>query len=110
MIIWRGWGILVLLIAALFQWLGYAISSGLGYGPLEGDAQIIGYLLFLPAAVLLWFLGRYLNKPKVYTDKATGQQVYSKGGRHSLFYIPIEYWAFIYVLLAIILTIVQLVQ
>lgn len=110
MIIWRGWGILVLLIAALFQWLGYAISSGLGNGSLEGDTQIIGYLLFLPAAVVIWFLGKYLNKPKTYIDKATGQQVYSNGGRHSLFFIPMEYWAFIYVILAVVLTIVKLVS
>jgi hypothetical protein len=108
LIIWRGWGILVIVIAALFQFIGYGVSSVFGVDSYSDAAKMIGYLLFLPAAVVLWLLGKKLNKPKVYVDQ-TGQQVVSKG-RHSLFFIPIEYWAFIYVILAVVLTIVQLVS
>jgi hypothetical protein len=97
------------LIPALFQLLGSLLFTSLGYGSLEGNSKIIGYALFLPASVLIWFVGKYLNKPKVQVDHQTGQQYVSKG-RHALFFIPVEYWAFIFPIVAIILTIVQLVQ
>jgi hypothetical protein len=108
MIILRGWGILVLVIAALFQFIGYGISSLIGMDSYSDAAKITGDMLFLPAAIVLWIVGKRLNKPKVYVDEA-GQQVVSKG-RHSLFFIPIEYWAFIYVVLSIGLIIAQVVQ
>ncbi len=109
MIIWRGWGSLALLIAALFQLIGYGIFTLFGLDAASDAAKYTGYLMFLPAAVVLWIIGKKMNKPIAHTDQATGKQVISKA-RHSLFFIPIEYWAIIYILLSIGMIIAKLVQ
>jgi hypothetical protein len=61
---------------------------------------------FVVAAGVVWLLGVYLNKKqaKRLVDPATGQDVVLKPN-HSLFFIRMEYWAAILLLLGILFAI-----
>jgi hypothetical protein len=92
MIIWRGCGILVLVITALvvvsIQLIAEAVGGEGAYQPWMAG---LGVLL---SAVPVWFLGRYFNNrgARTLVDKATGQEVVLRPN-HSLFFIKMEYWA-----------------
>jgi len=62
MVIWRGFGIVVLLALGVFGLI---------------DNQLVAGVI---AGAGLWFLGRKMNED---------------GPRHDLFFIPVEYWAFV---------------
>ena len=110
MIIWRGWGILVALIAG-----GAVVLMQVGSDALLGPgtyARHNGWLLpvgLLVAALLIWPLGRRLNGRAARTllDPATGQQVTLRRD-HSLFFIRMEYWAAILALAALVLAVAEL--
>jgi hypothetical protein len=71
--------------------------------PFEGDAAKYG-LAFSQAvaAVAIWVVGKKLNgKPgRIMVDQATGETVELKS-KHSLFFIKMEYWAFVVTAIAI---------
>ena len=90
MIIWKGYGILAVLIP-----LPLMISCGFLMG-----ANGVGYLVGgVVSAVPLWFLGRRLNREvsQEYTDSNTGKrvQILAPPG-HTLYFIPMQYWAIIW--------------
>ena len=90
MIIWKGYGILALLIPlALIIICGSLIrSNGIGY--LLGGATSAG---------VLWFFGRGLNREvsREYTDADTGKRVQILAPpAHTLYFIPMQYWAFVW--------------
>lgn len=91
MIIWRGWGILVVLIAAVFTVpLGFLASDLLG-----NDAAGLGAGLGLVlGAVGVYFAGRKLNAPVQGYHPATGEPVVYRNA-HTFFFVPMQYWAFI---------------
>lgn len=70
------------------------------------------FLAFVIAAAILWPLGRYLNRKqedRVLVDQKTGQPVVvESGGGHSFFFIPVEFWAPIMVLIGLVVFIVRL--
>jgi len=84
MIIWRGWGVLSVVIAAAcffaFGYLGH-LTIGSKSGAQFGVA--IGLVI---AAVVNWFVGRSLNSGR----RETKANVLN---RHSLFFIPMEWWS-----------------
>lgn len=95
MIIWRGFGILVVVIAGAALVLTQVIANALlGAGTYEGHSGPLGALALLVAAAIVWPLGRTLNRRggRTLLDPATGQQVVLRPN-HSLFFIPMEYWA-----------------
>ncbi len=63
-------------------------------------AKNVGYLIGgLASAVVLWPLGRWMNKSEIHTfvDQQTGQVAEVQlGGGHTMFFIPLEYWGFIW--------------
>ena len=95
LIIWRGAGAAVILFAILAALVTNIVTSSWfnqnNYFQNHAWAQMVA-LWFAGAGC--WFLGRYLNgKPgRVLVDKATGQEVTIKPD-HSLFFIKLEYWA-----------------
>ncbi|HEY0203130.1 MAG TPA: hypothetical protein VGC15_03140 [Acetobacteraceae bacterium] len=95
MVIWSGWGILVvpvtLLVGGGVTVLFGALLNAAGLGRLAGFALVAG---LLAAAAANWWVGRWLNgRPgRVLLDPATGQQVVLRR-RHSLFFIPAQWWA-----------------
>ncbi|PWV45712.1 MULTISPECIES: hypothetical protein [Nocardiopsis] len=97
MIIWRGWGILVLLIAAAI-----AVPCGIVAGHLMGSqaSGLGGAVGCVLAAVAVYFVGQRLNAPKQAFDPATGQPVRHRNA-HTLFFVPMQYWAFILPVVAV---------
>ncbi|MBE2998839.1 hypothetical protein IDM40_08995 [Nocardiopsis sp. HNM0947] len=89
MIIWTGWGILV----PGFILLG---AAGLGLaaeGTFGGDAGFFGAATgILLSAVLIFLVGRKLNKPEQGFHPKTGEPVVYRN-RHTFFFIPMQYWA-----------------
>ena len=99
MIIWKGWGILAVLITAAVMLIFQGIV-----GAAFGDPQFYkthdwpkGAALLL-SGIAVYFTGCYFNgKPgRVLIDKATGREVTLRH-KHSMFFIPMEYWGFILV-------------
>ena len=92
MIIWKGYGILVLVISfALCALLNLVFSS---MGLMEDIGVAVGALI---SGISIWFVGNKFNateKTKTLIDKQTGQEFTLKPD-HSLFFIKMQYWAFI---------------
>ncbi len=94
MVIWSGWGILTVLIAALvggtFSVGGTALLETAGLHRWSGLAVGLGLL----AAAVNWWVGRRLNgRPgRRLTNQATGQTVVLRW-HHSLFFIPMQWWS-----------------
>ena len=88
MIIWSGWGILVVLIVVLVGGLG-AIAGGDDHA---GTGLAVGLIL---SAVFIWILGKRFNSKQDRTllEPETGREVVVKATRHSLFFIPMQWWA-----------------
>lgn len=92
MIIWKGYGILVLIIAAAIGALFHSIFAGIGSNGDLGAA--IGIIL---AGIAIWYAGNWFNAPEkgqTFIDKKSGREVLIKPD-HSLFFIKMQYWAFI---------------
>lgn len=99
MIIWRGFGILALVIVIITFAIGgelcRVISQNNNYYQQHSWPVTISLIL---AGIICWFLGKYLNRPqngRVYIDKESGKEVQLRKV-HTLFFIKIEYWGIIY--------------
>jgi hypothetical protein len=105
MIIWRGWGISAILIAALFNVLMeqltdnfLAIPDGFKhYRDAHSWVWLVGMWL---SAAGCWFAGKALDahelkNAKIVTDKETGQDIRIIG-RNDMFWIPVKWWAVIW--------------
>lgn len=97
MIIWSGWGILVVPLVAVSVGILAAVAGA------AGMHNIVGMVAGLVAAApLTWLLGRKLNGPdasRTLVDPQTGQTVVLQR-RHSLFFIPVQYWSIVCIILA----------
>ena len=97
LLIWKGWGILAVLIPVAFL-----ILSQLGFdaiyskGFYETHSSWIVPLALLLSTPLIYFIGNKLNnKPgRLLTDPKTNEEIVLKD-THDLFWIPLQYWSFI---------------
>jgi hypothetical protein len=89
--VWTGWGILVVLYALVALVVGTVVRNAAG-GSLRAGLTI--GLCEVLAAVAVWFTGVLLNgqTDPVLVDANTGKQVRLRR-RHTLFWIPMQYWA-----------------
>ena len=93
-LIWRGWGILAVIIPIVLLALGIFIGI-----EINSDNVVV---LFLPliflffSAPAVWFLGVKLNNtpPRKLIDPKTNQVVIFKK-THSLFWIPMQYYGLV---------------
>jgi xanthine/uracil permease len=93
MVIWKGWGILSLLLAVAGVFAGVALGGGV-FGSREvGRYAVVGGLVV--AAVANWFVGRSLNQSRRDANA-------SALNRHSLFFIPMEWWSAIMLVCAVL--------
>ena len=100
MIIWSGWGILVFVIVIAVEIpMQWAVESlfGAKYYQTHGWPKLVAYGL---AAVPIWFIGRRLNReriePGASEDWRGNPARYRRPSQHTLLFVPMEYWAFIY--------------
>lgn len=113
MIVWRGMGILALLVAVLINvslneaanaWLG--VPEGVKhYRDVHPWVWWLGMGL---SAVACWYLGRWLEarelkNAKVVTEQATGQTLHLIS-RHDLFWIPVKWWSVVWLLVGLVLS------
>jgi hypothetical protein len=88
-LIWRGWGIVVVGIAFVALFIGGALGAVIGARwlvPGSGIFLILG-------GVATWYLGRRMNAntTRQLVDPKTGQAVVIRRD-HSLFFIKVEWW------------------
>ena len=90
MIIWSGWGFLTAAVPIALCALGSLAGRALGAAP-EGanPGTALGALV---AAVVIWYLGRWLNRG------ASSEQIRAGhpgplANRHTMFWVPMQYWA-----------------
>lgn len=103
MLIWRGYGIVVPLIVFLVcLGMEYILDTSFFKGYYSLQKWPMSLALFI-AAIPIWFLGRYLNKnsERILLDPKTGEDV-RVVSTHSLFWIRVEYWAPILIMLGVI--------
>ena len=93
MIIWKGWGLIVIPIFFLAPfitgWLLRFFPFHLG----SNFSMSLGYVL---AAVACWFIGKKLNY-------IHGQAKYAFKDQHSLFFIPVQHWGILFGALSILM-------
>jgi hypothetical protein len=100
MIIWSGWGILVVLVAGIGMALGAAVAGALGLAKNPFLTLALGLLLAsLCTYGLTALLGR--RKERVLLDPQTGEQVVLRY-RDSLFFVPVRIWTWIFLVLGAI--------
>jgi hypothetical protein len=101
--VWTGWGVLVLLYGLAALLVGSVVGNvaSLGHRQLItiGIAEIL-------AGVALWFTGVRLNSQpgRQLVDPKTGRNVVLRR-RHTLFWIPMQYWAPVLALIGVIVSI-----
>lgn len=100
MLIWRGLGILVVLIPFLFGLLvQFLVDKIWDVGTFAAHPTIAATILLISGAII-FFLGRHVNRRIPPSDgNPFGRE---KGDdQHSLFLIPMEYWSVLLALVAI---------
>lgn len=100
MIVWSGWGILVVVFAALGLIAGVAIAEGVAplLGLADATKQGAGFIIGgLIGAVATFFFARWREggEARVFVDEATGQRIEVRPSAGSLFFIPTRYWPWI---------------
>ena len=98
-IVWRGWGILVPVMAVgVFIFGAIVESSGLNFGLERQQAILFGEVIgSLIAGAGLFFIARKIESEpgRTLIDAATNQRIVFKKNAGSFFFIPTRYWAFI---------------
>lgn len=92
-LIWRGWGILAVLIPLVALGLGAAI--GMAIAPANGAvAGVVTAIFGLAGAATVWVVGERLNGApgRLLVDPATGEKLILRS-THTLFWIPLQWWA-----------------
>ncbi len=99
-IVWRGYGILVPIVAVVAFFLAVILGDTLTL-PTDYLMLIAGLL----AGGFLWWFGRKVNDPskdRLVRDEQSGEQL-RLSSRHDFFWVKIEYWAVILVLFGLVI-------
>ena len=103
MLVWNGLGFLVFVIAFGFSFVANLITDALmGEGYYDENNWLVAIPL-VPSAVACWFLGNALRKraDRVVIDKETGEELTISRSRHTMFFVPMHWWAPILIVLAL---------
>jgi len=110
-LIWRGWGILVIPIFFLMLVLSVALGRALVLAGLPGYWPLVvsNVIASVVAGVAIWFIAKAISGKVVrrLVDPNTGKDVLFRRSAGSLFFIPMRYWAFIVVALGIGMSAIQ---
>ncbi|MGF1571303.1 MAG: hypothetical protein ACFCVD_25045 [Nodosilinea sp.] len=106
-IIWSGWGILAIIIPAIAVVLIELLAKFVfGEGADQQNNEWLLALGLLIASPIVWLVGHRLNRapPRQLVDQTTGETVTLRK-RHAMFFIKLEYWAFVFIAIAAALVI-----
>ncbi len=94
MIVWSGLGILVPAITfAIWVVMNLMVDGIYGDGA-DAERIVASAIALLLSAPAIWFSGKALEGPgRLVIDKETGEEMILRA-RHTLFFIPMKYWAF----------------
>ncbi|MGH7737232.1 MAG: hypothetical protein ACREMP_05125 [Candidatus Tyrphobacter sp.] len=100
-LIWRGWGVLAALIPLLLCVVPAAIVAGTTANTAAVGATV--FITGLLSAWLVWSLGRRWNSApgREFIDAASGQHVVVRPS-HTLFWIPMQWYAPVIALFAVV--------
>jgi hypothetical protein len=105
-VIWSGWGFLAGVVGfACLVVTQVALDAALHderFYASHGWARLLSFWL---AAGVMWPIGRALNRRTEHEllDPRSGRRVVVRsGGGHSLFFVPVQYWWVIYLILGVI--------
>ncbi|MBX2844353.1 MAG: hypothetical protein KTR26_21485 [Flammeovirgaceae bacterium] len=103
MVVWSGRGILSILVLIV----SFVICLKL-FPVEQSDYSFV--VAFFVAGAFSWFMGKKWNEQEGRTvmDKATGQEMVFKPN-HSLFWIKMQYWAFIFGAFGLLILVQQFV-
>ena len=98
MIFWRGYGILVAVLAFVCLIGGRIAAESMWGTPLPVDKRRLSELIgMFVAAAVVYGLHLALNKsdpPRTLIDKETGKEVVLVP-KHDLFFVPVKYWPYV---------------
>ena len=98
MLIWRGYGIFVVILAIAGHTASIMASEYILGSPLPlAYRPALQLTAMLVAAGLVYGLHVVIqrtNRPRIVIDKATGQEL-TLIEKHDLFFIPVKFWAYI---------------
>ena len=110
MLVWQGWGILVVGIAfAMIVVVSAIWTAVFGQSSVNTNYSMILGIALLLSAPIIYLLGNRLEaRPgRTMVDKETGQEVVLRGA-NTLFFVRLKYWAWISAILGALLLIVGL--
>jgi hypothetical protein len=107
MLIWNGWGFLVAVIGfaclLVTQIVVNAAMQDDEYYQTTGWPKLVAFVV---ATIIIWPVGRAFNRKRPdreLIDVNTGERVVlSSGGGNSFFFVPMEYWAAIFLVLGVV--------
>ena len=103
MIIWSGWGILVLVFAIVGLVIGVPLGTAITPDPDMAMAiSIICAGLTMGLGSFLFARQMEKGTGRVFIDEQTGQRVVVGRSAGSLFFVPVRYWAYAGPVLAIV--------
>jgi hypothetical protein len=100
MIIWTGWGILAGLIwAAVLLLTPLVVDSacGPGYYTAHAAPKILASAITAP---IVWAVGRSMNGSPTSGVRKSGR------ARHTLFFVPMEYWGPLFLAIGIVIALI----
>jgi len=98
---WGGAGILALVILFFGAFGGTMVASWFDQ---SDSVQNLGTSIgFVVGGVAVWFSGRGLNGPRLNYDRWTQQWELIQENRHRLMGIPMQYWAIVGPVMAIVM-------
>jgi len=102
-IMWQGLGAYALVIP-LFSIVGdfLAVYAILGADIAKRFGTSVSGIALLASAAILWWMSKKLAARRVRTlvDKETGEEI-TLTERHTMFYVPLRYWAMLYAVIGI---------
>lgn len=104
MIIWRGWGILSIVILFVSAIATEFISEAIvGNDQFYNTNSMMMPLAFAIGGILNYVISEkfFKSTEKVVIDKETGEEAILRNS-HTLFFIPMKYWSFIFIALGVI--------
>ena len=106
-IVWTGLGWLFLLIPCVLLIIGGLLMDLLG---IQGRDYLGLYVScgLLLSSLPVWFLGKKVNKEKSEVDVVSGATITTKN-KHTLWYLPVQNFAFILLGLGVIILVIALI-